>query len=152
MNAQHIYNPLEDKLSYQDIRKIRSRLLEQNFIIASLREFLRMVLSFSSKEVEDLLTCYTDKNTLRFISKRVDINKLLALLLYIGEKYTCFGKPLLNIIFEEETEEFQFIGIILPDCDWKSWKKIVIDIKNEMRKAGMKELTSKVAIICLQGL
>ena len=122
--------------------------------LATLKTFLDYIASLSEGDLRNLLLRYADEDTLsRFNGiKPVDIRDLVALLLWIESKYGTYGKPLLDLIFDPETNEFQFLNIVLPEYDWDSWRKIVKEIKGEMKRSGLEEMTSKVSIVCLRGL
>ena len=121
---------------------------------ATLKTFLGYLASLSGKDLTRLLLRYADENTLSLFMKikPVDIRKLVALLLWIESRYDVYGKPLLDLVFDPETNEFQFLNIVLPECDWGPWRKIVKEIKREKKRNGLEEMTSKVSIVCLRGL
>lgn len=131
---------------------LRIRSSEQYFAVIPLRAALRYISLLSTEQVLNLLTRYADEGTTRLVVRRVSPRKLVALLLHIEEKYGHYGRPLLDVVFDEETGEFQFVSVVLPNCDWETWRRIARETKEEMRKAGLGDLASKVAIVCLQGL
>lgn len=128
--------------------------LTELFHFTPLRTFLERVVFLSEEDLEHLLLRYSDKNILSLLMKinPVDIRKLVALLLWIESRYDVYGKILLDLTFDPETNEFQFLNIVISECDWDTWKRIVKEIKNEMKKNNLTEMTSKVAIVCLRGL
>ncbi|RLF03638.1 MAG: hypothetical protein DRK00_08585 [Thermoprotei archaeon] len=119
--------------------------------IYSLKRAVDIAAQWRGEEVRSFLRRFADEVAMEFIEKVADSRKLAGLLLWVERRYQ-YGQPLLNPVFDEETGEFQFIALILPDCDWETWKRIAKEIKSEMREAGLRNLTSKVAVICLQGL
>lgn len=130
----------------------RIRLSEQNLTVTPLRVTLSRVSLLSTEQVRSLLLCYADEKIAKLVSEKVDIRKLVALLLHIEEKYGHYGRPLLDVVIDEESGEFQFVSVVLPNCDWGSWRRIARGLKEELRKTGLSDLASKVAIVCLQGL
>ncbi|BAA29480.1 hypothetical protein [Pyrococcus horikoshii] len=93
-----------------------------------------------------------NEKTLLKIASLVDIFELSLLLEVLSNKYPHLGSPTLDIVEDPETQEPLFVEIIFPNGTWEEWGRIVREVKSEMEKAGFKELVSKVAIICLQGL
>jgi len=121
-----------------------------------LKTLVEHVARLTFSQVRDLLLGYTDRNTLRIIEEVGEVNpwKLAALLLWISDedRFGIYGKPVVDVVIDVETSEFQFISIVLPSCEADTWDDIVKGIKDEMRRAGLTDMVSKVAIVCLQGL
>lgn len=121
-----------------------------------LKRFVDYVNRLTNSQVRDILLKYTDRNVLSIIEKvgKIDLEKLVALLLWISDEegFIIYGKPIVDVVVDEETDEFQFISIILPNCGADMWDIIVREVKDEMRRAGLDDMVSRVAIICLQGL
>jgi len=121
-----------------------------------LKSILEHVGRLDEKQVQGILLKYTDKSVLDIIGKTssLDQRSLAALLLWISgeERLSIYGKPMLDAVVDAETGEYQFASIVLPNCNADEWDKVVKEIKGEMGRAGLGSMTSKVAIICLQGL
>jgi len=125
-------------------------------MFSSLSTFLRIAKNLSDYDVIKFLRQFADEETVKCIQRLDNIKKnlraLLALILWIAEIYREYGHPSISVVFDEETNEFQFIAIILPKGDWNSWRKIASNVKDEMKRNGLEKLASKVAIICLEAL
>jgi len=122
----------------------------------SLRSAFNHVKSLTDNQVHELLLKYIGKDVLGVLKKvrDIDLRKFLALLSWISDdaRFTIYGSPLVDAVVDEETNEFQFITIMLPECNADEWGDIVKEIKGEMERAGLVDMVGKVAIVCLQGL
>ncbi len=93
-----------------------------------------------------------DKKTIEGVALLTTISELSSLLTRIINKYPELGHPTLNVVYNPDTSEPAFIEIIFPDGDWEKWRRVVKEVKGELRKAGLEDLAAKVAITCLRGL
>ncbi|MFA4720620.1 hypothetical protein [Pyrococcus kukulkanii] len=108
-------------------------------------------ISQSSVEIQPPLG-RLDKETLRDIASIVDISELSLLIKMLLQRYPKLGIPSLNVVRDPDTGEPIFIEIVFPHGSWEEWRKIVKEIKRELRSSGMESLAARVAITCLQGL
>jgi len=122
-------------------------------LLSSLRSILKEIESLNRKQIEELFLHFADKTILsRLKETKIDLRKLVGLLFWVVSKYSEFGRPKVDIVFDPETEVYQFLTIVIPDCDWEAWKMLTKEIKKEMKKSGLEDMVSKVAIVCLKGL
>jgi len=128
------------------------QLQENSTLLSSLRKIYEEISKLHINHIQNILSWYAPQDTIKEITKLADIKELAALLLCIEERYKAYGEPSLGYIIDHETGKPQLTAIILPNCNWESWGKIAKEVKNEIKKAGLKNLASKVAIICLEGL
>ena len=150
--SKEIHNLLRNYQTTTISRAPIKKLTQTQTTPSPLKTILRNISSLSIKNTKNLLKRYTDENTIKTITDKVDLRQLLATLLYIEEHYPSYGTPELTITINEENNEFQFINIILKEDNWETWGKIAKEIKEEMKKAGLNQLTSKIAIVCPQAL
>jgi len=93
-----------------------------------------------------------DKKALAEVASLVSIPELSGLLKMLVKKYPWLGHPVLSVAHDPDTSEPVFIEITFPRGSWEEWRRVVKEVKKEMRKAGLDNLAAKVAITCLQGL
>ena len=106
------------------------------------------------KEITDFLLKHANEQIVNFILREqiVDPKELCAVLSWLGDKYAKkYGNFTLDIFLDPE-EGFQFIEICCPKGNWEEWKNLSKEVKEEMRNAGMQDIASKVAIVCLEAL
>jgi len=106
------------------------------------------------KEIKDFLLKHANEQIVNFILREqiVDPKELCAVLSWLGDKYAKkYGNFTLDIFLDPE-EGFQFIEICCPKGNWEEWKNLSKEVKEEMRNAGMQDIASKVAIVCLEAL
>jgi len=93
-----------------------------------------------------------DKKALAEVASLVNISELSELLKMLTKKYPELGYPVLDVAHNPDTLEPVFIEITFPHGSWEEWRRVVKEVKKEMRKAGLENLVARVAITCLQGL
>lgn len=123
--------------------------------VMSLSTALKIASQISYSELLSILKSYINDNLLNLLKATftcVELQCLYAILLWLSNIYVNYGKIMLDVSLDPETNEFQFVNFIISDCDWNTWKEIAKHVKEEMKWAKLDELASKVAIICLQGL
>ncbi|MHA1593423.1 MAG: hypothetical protein ACTSXX_01645 [Candidatus Baldrarchaeia archaeon] len=127
---------------------------EQPVWLEPLTNILRSIRLLSDSQIDNILLQYASEKVLNYVKrlKYVDIRALAALLIWISERYHAYGRPLLDVMVDVETGEFQFLEVVLPECDWESWKRIAREVKEEMKKAGLVDMASRVAIVCPRAL
>jgi len=154
--SQYSFVKWDRIVSTEDLAKTSVELSPFTPRLLPLKSVLEHVKLFSDSQVHELLLKYTGENVLGILKDvgDIDTRRLLALLLWISEdaRFTVYGKPLVDVVIDAETRKFQFISIVLPECRASEWGKVVVEIKDEMEKAGLNDITSKVAIVCLRGL
>lgn len=116
---------------------------------------LNEISSLSELELINAFKLYTNDAIINILKNNFTFNELRSLyglLIWLNNNYTSYGKVMLDISFDPETNDFQFVSFVIPDCDWYAWRVITREVKAEMRKSGLSELVSRVAIVCLWGL
>ena len=123
--------------------------------LKNLYTVLNEVSSLSESELINAFKLYTNDAIINILKNNFTFNEfrsLYGLLIWLSNNYASYGKIMLDISFDPETNDFQFVNFVIPDCDWNAWRVIAREVKTEMRKSGLSELASKVAIVCLRGL
>lgn len=108
----------------------------------------------SDKEIVGLFSKYSNEQTVKLITKEriVDPKRLCAVLFWLEYNYAKkYGDFTLNAFFDPE-EGFQFLEINFPYGDWDEWKNLAREIKEEIRNSGLRDIASKVAVVCLEAL
>ncbi len=116
--------------------------------------FLKLVESKSMGETYNIIEKYSGdvwKQVINYFGEK--ITEIAALLLWADMKYSVkYGEPELGIVLDSSTNKPLFLVLTFPKCKSNEWDKLVTSIKHVLRSAGLKELTSMVAIICAKGL
>jgi len=123
--------------------------------LKNLYTVLNEVSLLSESELINAFKLYTNDAIINILKNNFTFNEfrsLYGLLIWLSNNYASYGKIMLDISFDPETNDFQFVNFVIPDCDWNAWRVIAREVKTEMRKSGLSELASKVAIVCLRGL
>ncbi len=118
----------------------------------SLRALYEAFSQLPEKSLLSFLGNYAPASVIGVLACIADLRGLAAALSYLEALYQPYGEPRLSYLVDEETGEPFAAAIIIPDCDWDAWRHVAMNVKAEMRKAGLKDLVSKVAVICLEGL
>lgn len=125
---------------YYNIASRNLPTMERNIEIK--KHFERLPESIIKKE----LSRFADEKTLELALKILEPRELISLLSWVESNY---GKFYLGV--EEIPEEGPaFITIFFEDCE--NWDELAKQIKSGLKTAGMENLISKVAIICLKSL
>jgi len=132
---------------------IRVRFVGDIVRVTSLRVVYSRFSRLSSEALMSFLRNYAPADVVEKVVRIVDPRGLASALSYIemifGEFY---GRPRLSYMIDEESEEPFIAVVVIPNCDWDAWGHIARMVKDEMRRAGLGEVASKVAIVCLEGL
>ena len=147
---------LEHASSGEEADMVRVRFLDalsKAIRLTSLRVLYSEISKMPEKALHALLHGYAPNNVLNTVASIADLRGLAAVLSYVDMFFgTFYGKPRLGYMTDEETGELFIATIVIPGCGWEAWDHIAKTVKAEMKKAGLGELASKVAIVCLEGL
>ncbi len=86
------------------------------------------------------------------LGNAVTLETLFILIQTLQAKYPKLGRPKIEVFVDPTDSSLRFIELVFPRGTWEEWKKISKEIKKELRERGQRELASKVAIICLEGM
>ena len=128
------------------------RLLGDVVRVTSLRVIYSRLSGLPRDAVRSFLRRYGPDEVVERLESVLDLRSLAAVLSFIELLYGSYGGPRLSYLVNEEMEEPFVAVIIIPGCDWEAWDRIAKDVKAEMRRAGLGDLASRVAIVCLEGL
>ena len=117
----------------------------------SLKDYLDRLSLLEAGAIRRLLLKYADEEILSGLDLET-IRRLASILLWVDENFGIYGRAFLDVEVSEECDEIQFFKVVLEDCGWDEWGFIVKVVKDEMRRCGLEDMTSKVAIVCLRGL
>ena len=120
--------------------------------VTSLKVVYRDFSMLSHEELVAFLRRYGSDDVVKKLGEIVDLGALAAVLSFVEMCYGSFGRPQLSYLMDEETGEPFAAVIVVPDCDWEAWDVIAKHVKKEMREAGLGDIASEVAIVCLEGL
>ena len=163
LETQNIQIPNEEQInpsmfedSSKELKKNPVATTSAVIKLETLQKTLSYVNKLSKLELFKVLKAYhVREDIFKMLESRLGLKSLYylcAVVVWMSNKYNSFGKPLIDVTFDPETNDFQFISIILPECDWNSWRRIARDVKTEMEKAQISHFASKVAIVCPEGL
>jgi len=127
---------------------------EQRIKISSLAGALSYTSKLDEEELFETLKEYSGLAMNDIVKHyKEDIRKILALILWIDEKYSSsYGKPKLGIAQDPELEAPIFAIVAIPYCNKEEWKNIIREVKEEMKKNKLEGLDKKVTILCEKAL
>lgn len=128
------------------------RLVSDVLRVTSLRVIYSRLSDLPRDAVLSILRRYGSGEVVERLEGVLDLRGLAAVLDFVEIIYASYGRPQLACLVDEEEGEPFAAVILIPGCDWEAWDRVARRVKAEMRKAGLGDLASKVAIICLEGL
>ncbi|MHB1471563.1 MAG: hypothetical protein ACYCSA_09280 [Thermoplasmataceae archaeon] len=107
-----------------------------------------LVTVFSPFEVLSQFFCGVEEaiELMRYFDSEQAI-ELLTLLLTATVNHKEYGKPYLQPVYFEDSDEIAFVNVVFENCDWEEWKELEQEFNaHQSITKGM------VAVTCIRGL
>jgi len=135
-NTARLHINLREQRVMPTIRQLYDMLrMSREAVLTILKQYIK------TDEVIDAI------ERLRFL----DLEKLASLIIWLTNVLE-LKVTSINLVEDLETEQPQFIGIYIEDCDWDEWKILSRTIKRQLVSEGFSDVAGRVAIVCKQAL
>lgn len=84
------------------------------------------------------LICYFDSE---------QVSELVALLVTAMYNHNEYGKPYVQPVYFDESDEIAYVNVIFENCSWDEWKELELEFD-----ACENTTKGKVAVTCIRGL
>jgi hypothetical protein len=75
------------------------------------------------------------------------VSELVTLLVTAMYNHNEFGKPYIQPVYFDDSEEIAYVNVIFENCSWDEWKELEFELDS-----CEKTIKGKVAVTCLRGL
>ena len=75
------------------------------------------------------------------------VNELITLLVTAMYNHNEYGKPYLQPVYLDDSDEIAYVNVIFENCNWDEWKELELEFN-----AYEHTTKGKVAVTCIRGL
>ncbi len=75
------------------------------------------------------------------------VKELMTLLLSTMVNHQGYGKPFIQPVYFEDSDEIAFVNLVFENCNWEEWKELELEFNAyQISTKGM------VAVTCIRGM